>query len=516
MVDTQNFDFNINKIYETYIKNIDSVRSEKNIINIKNTELIKDDTVKFNLLKIENSYQESRCHAFFRFIGFPITDGTNFYNPGWDPVFYKNKNITVKYKLNIASKASSEFNKKSNQREKNSLDFLKIFSRRDFNSSLLSLSSILKLRKFELADDQSYKADLSAKSGDINNKLLTDFIGPPGDIAPDIKMLQNTRYHIIYPFQVDARYDLTVNKNKQFRVPFLSSYELNSQTISYKKPLLENIITERLNIISDKSSKLEEIKNYINNAQDIKNSALIQQVNNNNLTITEQSQFLIFLNYIRGMLETLLQAQKDVKDVQQKYYWLPIPSAQGPEFGCEVRNIFLSERASNLFTNKDKEIVYFTCKNILLNQSNNIKQEVALEQLGIESAFDLSKTDANGNKCGKGLSGLLDDRSKAMVKANNALKTIEIIMGEFSGLGLCDILAIIGSLYILPKKNLLGLLDAVAFERMKNVLSNFAEEKEEDLFVSLDILSKTVKNFYILMDKLYDDLRNKNKNIFNS
>ena len=73
----QPFSIDIDKIYNDFIKEIDEIRSKTNTNNPNNTKNL------FASLKEENksisnnsaaevTLQESRCHAFFRLIGFPV------------------------------------------------------------------------------------------------------------------------------------------------------------------------------------------------------------------------------------------------------------------------------------------------------------------------------------------------------------------------------------------------------------------------------------------------------------
>jgi hypothetical protein len=94
-----------------------------------------------------------------------------------------------------------------------------------------------------------------------------------------------------------------------------------------------------------------------------------------------------------------------------------------------------------------------------------------------------------------------------MKEAGEALQIIEMILGEFSGLGLCDMLAIEASLYLISKESLLGFLDEDAFLRMKSVLKINNIQRNEDLTVCLQELTNTVTQFYNLMDKLYIDTK---------
>jgi hypothetical protein len=97
--------------------------------------------------------------------------------------------------------------------------------------------------------------------------------------------------------------------------------------------------------------------------------------------------------------------------------------------------------------------------------------------------------------------------------ANTALQTVEIIMGEWSGLGLCDIIAVMGALYIMPQGSLLGFLDDDAYERMLTALNlqnnppsggNPGIEQAQMDFVD------SVQGMYNLMQDIYQNLANNN------
>ena len=58
---------------------------------------------------------------------------------------------------------------------------------------------------------------------------------------------------------------------------------------------------------------------------------------------------------------------------------------------------------------------------------------------------------------------LNNKRNQLLAKASNALQIVEMIMGEFSGLGLCDIVAVVGALYTMPLASLVGFLDTDSY-----------------------------------------------------
>ena len=98
-------------------------------------------------------------------------------------------------------------------------------------------------------------------------------------------------------------------------------------------------------------------------------------------------------------------------------------------------------------------------------------------------------------------------------KANEAIQNIEIIMGEFSGLGLCDIVAMIASLNLLPLEVLVSLIDEPAYKRMKEAVNSQLTNSQEiaaqiPVVEALTKLEASVKDWYNIMDIMYDSLKN--------
>src|SRR6266545_4723393 len=99
--DSQNFDINIDQVYSDFITSIDKVRSYTNSNSITTqsaASIFQNTNTALNKLRelttVESSAQESRCHAFFRIIGFPIVSKDfKIYNPGLDIVYNSNRKI---------------------------------------------------------------------------------------------------------------------------------------------------------------------------------------------------------------------------------------------------------------------------------------------------------------------------------------------------------------------------------------------------------------------------------------
>jgi hypothetical protein len=107
------------------------------------------------------------------------------------------------------------------------------------------------------------------------------------------------------------------------------------------------------------------------------------------------------------------------------------------------------------------------------------------------------------------LKKLEDKRNNDLSGACDSLRAIEVIMGEFSGLGLCDIVAIMATLYIMPKEALLGFLDNDAFNRMKTQIK-IGETSKLSVVASMSKFTENIKNIYNLMDKIHKDYLQKN------
>jgi hypothetical protein len=119
---------------------------------------------------------------------------------------------------------------------------------------------------------------------------------------------------------------------------------------------------------------------------------------------------------------------------------------------------------------------------------------------------------------GSQLDNLSKVRNQDLEVANNALKTIEIIMGEWSGFGLCDIIAIMASLYTMDQDMLLGFLDDDAMGRMTQLTgvvpiggnSIGGGSGRPSVTDALTEFVTTVNYYYHLMDDVYNIRANNN------
>jgi hypothetical protein len=543
--DNQNLDIDIDKIYTDFIQEIDASRSIVNISNQGNQAFLNNlnknnITSLAKLVKVETTPQESRCHAFFRLIGFPVVaeDG-RYYNPGFDIVKTSSKTITIEKKIEIANNSIKGFRALSFRRETYVNSILQTFSLNESISAIaLALSSSTQIRNFSVPvtvtdnfdtsiESQSYASNLLGQIGKYNNVSLLEYVDEGGN-KPILSKLNKIRYHFIKPFVVDPRIDFSVAPaHRKVAVPFVTNKSdlLISENTYVKRPLLEKVIRERFALQNPNDVigvSGQNIRNYILNVPSVRDDPLIKQMVDDVFNLNEVPQFEKFLNIIRTMLNRLVDSQKTIQVVQSKYYWLPIPSTTGPEGGCTVKSVIISENIpdgpnNSFITTADRALI----TNILKQAANQFNAQTAqvdgTPDVGgfafdnFKLTFDTDTSEALGDIVSGEVSRLSRQRTKDMSDANEALRAIEIIMGEFSGLGLCDIVAIMGALYIMPKEDLLGFLDEDAFPRMIDALdlqisglTNPGLEKAMTSFVA------KVTDFYNLMDKIYQDLKNNN------
>lgn len=546
----QNYKIDIEKVYTDIIQQIDASRSVINISN-KNNQSVLNSLSKKSLttlrarLKVEQTYQESRCHAFYRLIGFPVVGKDNFYNPGLNNIKNwmenhapKKTNMTIEVKLDIIKNLVPGFRELSLFRETYLSDIAKIFnSNTTIDASTLALSSSTITRPFSKASEKitPYTSEASsakeAQHYDITDSIIAQgLIGYyPGSTPLFFYMdksgnlptkLSSSRYHIIAPFMVDPWIDFSVCPNSRLiAVPFAinkDNLKVGEDTF-VKRPLIEKIIRDRFTDVTPQEQSGEYIaslKDFVENTPSIQDEYLINFAINN-AQAAEQAQFQNYLNIILSMVSELHLAQQKIREVQLQYYWLPVPSNTGPEGGVLVRPLISQFSSLNyaLTTFNDTDLIKATLKDAVNKISSQVSTITGTPDVGgfaltsIET-FSPDTTEAYGDKNREFLDKASKKRDKLMTEAGDALRVVEIIMGEFGGLGLCDIIAILGSLYIMPKEKILGFLDTDAFSRAKDALK--LTESKPELADTLDSFTSTVKDFYTLMDKLYEDEINNN------
>lgn len=520
--------------------------------------------------------QESRCHTLYRIIGFPVVnaDKSDFYNPGLDIVIGDKitREIDTDRKLRIARNVGEDFEKISAKREQYSTKTSAIFSvSESVEAGVLALTSgtfdnggTINKRGFAQAlskvtgpfdfkpDHQYYTTpgNITATSClvGINSIRLADFQDKNADPNQSYKPNPNLggydvlfgHHHIIVPFMVDPRIDFSIwgsesktssGVSKRVAVPFVpdASYLSMGSTSTSERPLLEKVIRDRFSqsTVQDAGLAVNDTVTYIKNNKELQSIQIggtpIGSIFSGSVYKTSQQQaFAQYVRTIQALMYKLSNCMQAVQAAQSTYYWLPIPSTVGPEAGCSVRSIqnVLGEKISQkLITSEDLNLIDKVVNSIMSDVNPSITKPDAIPDPGsfafsnYKLTFDSSTSNAQGDLTSRSKDSLDELRESALNKAADSLQIIEMIMGEFSGLGLADLVAIVGALYVMPINDLLGFLDDDAATRAETSLgqpTGSIKNSRSGISASMTSLYNTVNAFYQIMDKVFEDFFNNN------
>lgn len=519
--------------------------------------------------------QESRCHAFYRIVGFPVvaSDMSRFYNPGLDVVKQVDssgnpisRKITLSTKISIASNIGAKFEALSQARETYASGTAAIFSNpNSVEAGVLSLTSGTYGNKGNI-NIRTFSAPFAAPSaGPFDFNIVDQAYTNPGNINSTYSLVGNKEVllanyqdanatqpnpsagnykiliqheHIIIPFMVDPRIDFSIWSNesktysglsKRIAVPFVPDASfLKAGSTSYaERPLLEKVITDRMsqyNQTVDAGQAVSDIVQFVQNFKTIQtiqigNTPISNIFSNSIFKTSQQDAFALYLSIIQSLMFKLVDAMRIVHAAQGKYYWLPIPANNGPEGGCSIRDVPLNSNiSSDLITPDDFNIIMGQVQSIISSVNVTASQSTAVPDRGgyafsgffsHKLTFDASTSDSQGDLSSQTMETLTSKRNRLLGKAAEALQVIEMIMGEFSGFGLADIIAIVGSLYIMPLADVVGFLDDDAFARAQTILGSNLPARSS-ITTSMTSLANSVKAFYQIMDKVFQDYLNNN------
>lgn len=505
----QSIKLNTNEIYDNFIKQIDSLRSFINVNNPSNANIlnnIKSTGISVSNLSIETKYQESRIHAFYRLIGFPVIgSGDLFYNPGFD--LNKKTNITNEYKTNVINNPIEGYYKFSSIKEDYYSKVVKsFFLNQGIESSCYSLS-LYNIRDFEYLNTKyanQIDFDIESQSYEVNlqdslKRLFSDY---EDSSENNPEGLVNKRYHYLFPLMVDGRIDISASR--KVAVPFVPDNTYLNLNEGYKtpRPYIEKIIRERFDYNNNSKSLGDSINSELNRVelQKIYNDTdIIDKIYGNDLYgLSEKNQFYRFINFSQAISERIGYCISEINQTQNKTYWVPIPSIDGPEYSVTTENVFL-QSAKALQTKLDLDICNIQTKIILQTLNSQINKTSNSNSTFTFDPFESTaqdKNDSTDSILDSELSKLIKYRAGVCKRSESSLKELEVLTGEFSGLGFIDIIVIITSLYLVDKIYLLGLLDEDAYNRAKLIL-DFSEEKASVKNSILEIQKKCIELYSV-------------------
>ncbi len=465
--------------------------------------------------------QESRAHAYYRIIGLPViaSDGT-FYNPGFDPLLTadqrtKNSNVSSKVPLIVR-----QITKAREDAVKNRTN---VFYNSSVDSSVYCLamgvfpSFDFKLIKSEVGvlerDPQTYsipdrKTEIESNYTKSNGSDISKFfesgthILKPFCVDPNIEsVVQDTRRIIAAPFhksESDRRVDRGVIAPRPgiefvIRHRFRQAQGLTQEELASMDGQNSALTTLIGGDIS--SSDIRQIASYIYDISQIQDSNVIDLISKTG-TI-ELGQLDKYVKTINGLIEELINSYFVLANVSQKIKWKPLPSEKGPEFG-----VTMSDRVkvkSNVST-IDYRIDYLNMLSALSKRQGKISDDDSIKP----SDFAISQFENVEKTYDEELDEETRRRDSIASSGFRAMKNIELIKGEVSGIGLIDIIAIYMALWAIDKSVLVSMLDDRTFARLYDNNADLRVQEVADRKTS----GKAVYTIVEAMKKFEDQVGN--------
>jgi len=472
---------------------------------------------------------ESRIHGLLRFIGFPVVADGNFYNPGFSP--NQERSQRTREKIDTDFESDSETRDLIQLRERDYEQRLSVFSRRDLISAVYCLLQP-SVKPFNLLNEDNQSIQIEGRKQIFESLILKNFNVDFTNVASALGAVDSVGQtltgvrHILRPFSLDPNITNTVQPDANIvAVPFLRDVQeltISDESVALR-PGLELIIRERLRDrqSGDDALYLENLKNLLegksapgifteNSINEI-SLALTALADDNELsqaTLNEFEQITNFQAYvisrlvktIKQLTNVLFQSISFIQEVSRQINWFPIVSELGPELDPRETSTEARVIQNNIKRNSlDRRLIDLKAK-----RAAATSRITARENFGnYASPFEVNYNDTNIQELDRQIQAVSQQQTQLSEQALLALRNIEIITGEVSGVGLIDILAIYVALWAMNEQGLISLLDDISFERLK---TNFPE-----LLVGTAAArntSGTKDNITTALNKFEDTLKN--------
>ena len=517
------FNPDIDELYTGFITPIDQARSHFNAL-IPGSQVVTP------------GYQESRCHAFFRMMGFPVASNKSngYYSPGYDPSLNLDtsaQNTNTQIANKVSADADFVFSQYQRETQIQSI-YLPVFNNGGINATAISIGS-MHIRSYATqftdglgplySDRGQMQQVIPERKSDIDS-FFSSFTKTFPSQYDNITQSLLTSTHVIKPFVVDPRIDNTIQPNaNRIAAPFLRDrswlkiFDGQSQApIILKRPYIEFVLSAIFN--NTNAQQLADAK-YVSDvvasitASDPSNPALLDAIRKTNLTQTGISVFGRYLKMIRSLVTLLVQSQTQLEVVRTNMNFQPIPNnTYGVEAGAMGATI--PQPTPGDPNNQLAEA------SLINTQTKQIMQEfqlgVGLDGVPSPGDFAFSGADDIVFDAKKVAKTSYDDIIQEMITRRtqvgndgmNALKTIEIIVGEFSGLGLLDIFAIQAAMWVVDPSVLVSMIDKRAIDRMqqRQDLAFNGVSQGSDIVETLTQFETVVVSMYKLIDAYIQDL----------
>ena len=389
-------------------------------------------------------------------------------------------------------------------REEDAITLIDVFRRRSLESVMYAYV-MSEVRPFAIIKPGGapFDDDKQVFTAEYREKLFFNFFIKNSELvggsfcsyfAPSILTgsLKSGR-HILKPFVVDPELEDAVNPDTNIIcVPFLKDKDAtriatgsNTGKETYLfRPGIELIIRDRLlnsstdvkfldyadKVLKNQVAPGEEADNLDQTTLRLSVAALAADNNIKNTSIdelfpagvtqTQISRISGIVKLIIVVTKRLKQAVQEIDEAREEIDWIALPNKNGPELGAKGAQLYKTN--TTMSSSIDQTIAELDIKRQYAQS-----QFLTLTGLGkFASPFQLNAGQKDVHILTKALQELIEFRDGIATKAFKAMRDIEYISGEVSGIGLIDILSIYLALWSLDEKSLLGFLDDAAFTRL--------------------------------------------------
>ncbi len=499
------FDFNIDELVKSLLAPVDAVRSQTP----------------------GDGFLESRLNAFYRMMGFPIVkNNLEFFSPGYDVNLNTDQDGLFEHKLITAHVANNKqvVSQQLNPREQVFKDYNKIFAAGGFNSRTLALGS-LHIRSFEGQFGSTGPLEFDSKQVQLVSQRITEltkYYAVSSDKTLMLSVLKSGNHlaskHPLKPFVVDPRIEILPDTNL-IAAPFL----INSAQLacfngtSYKRPYIERVISLRLNNQNNVKSNvnINKIISDIKADNNVTSAVLLNTASNPEKNL-QNSDVVVFNNLfkiIKALVKELIKNIKEAADVSRTINFQPIPHpVKGIEgemsiLGVEQKDNNNQEIEKNIIELYNKTSLDTSAFTLDFGPQGKVDEGNFVFSNIDDVVFSADKVAQKSTK--EQLDELISLRTRACNSGIESIRNIEYIMGEFSGLGLIDIIAIQAAFWLMDRDKLVGLIDARAYARLKEHRPNLNVKgisRSEDIFESLKDFETKLKDIYLLIQLYFNQL----------
>jgi len=439
-----------------------------------------------------NDLKESRAHAFYRLLGLPtIAPNGKYFSPGYDTRVRSDLSLQeIREEINDAIPPNVK--RAISARESEARERYAYFANRSVNTAVYGLALATpkgqkpinmidaSINALEEADEQLFEIESR------NSFITTRFMQK--DESEITNTFSSVR-HKLRPFMTDPVIDANVSPNSgsanvRIAAPFISE----DQAEESKGKLLRRCGLEFILRLRLRERSLEELAEEQSDNIDLSlfpdeiavnesvllNTLLELGISRDDISKLSGSSLLDvqtiqdLTKTYKGLIGEYVGAIETIENVYKDINWSPLPEKGGPEKGTKINNIYISPKKFESTWELNQRIYRLEHKAAVAKRQDDLgldqdDVELGTNRFAIQAYQNVGKLFAEEFASAKAEL----DRQEAI--GSNALRTIELISGEVSGLGLIDIIAIYMALWSVPVSVLLNLLDDRAAARLGKI-----------------------------------------------